>query len=89
MCVDIYFEANFITTKNNFFRQHTIEFVNWLGLKYQKYQTNGTKRYENGKIKFLFFMKGLLSFEADCKSIFYMSNRSSKDNIDENCVPQF
>ena len=85
----IQFEAITPSIKKNFFHQRIVNFVNIIQFSDQKYKTNGTVRYEKYKGKFLFTMKGFLSFGTYLQSMCFMSARLLKYNIDGVCVPQF
>ena len=54
-----------------------------------KYQTNGNVRDKNYEGKFLFNMKGFLSFGKYCPQMYFMSARLLKDKIDGFHVTQF
>ena len=64
------------------------DFVNKIEFNDQIYQTNGTVGGDNYKRKFLFTMKYFVSFETDCKSIFFMSTIFLKYNTYGVHVPQ-
>ena len=49
-----------------------IHFVNKLEFNDQKYQSNGSVRDDNYRIKLLFTIEKLVSFGTDRQSIFYM-----------------
>ena len=55
----------------------------------EKYQTNGTVRYESYKGNLLFPMKDFWTFGIYCRSVFFMSNIFLKYNIGGVRVPQF
>ena len=65
-----------------------VYFVNELELS-DEYQTNGTVKNENYKVKFLFPMKYFASFGKDFRSMYFMSIIFLKDEIDGVRVPQF
>ena len=54
---NISFESVIPPIKKNFFHQRMVDFVNKLEFTDQKYQTNGTVRYEIYKVRFLFPIK--------------------------------
>ena len=61
--------------------QRMVDFMNTLDLNDQKYETNGNVRDENHNEKFLLTMEDVLSFNIDCLSVYCMSTRFLKDNI--------
>ena len=75
---NIYFKAIFTSTKNNFFHQHMIDFLNRLEFSDQKYQTNETVRYKNYKDRFLFPIKDFVSFGTDLQSTCFDVNQILK-----------
>ena len=66
-----------------------VDFLNKLELSGQKYRVHGTVIDDNHTGGFLFPMKYFVSFGTDYKSMYFMSTRLLKDNIDGVCVPQF
>ena len=66
-----------------------VDFDNQIYFSDQKYQNNGTARDEKYKGNLLFTMKDFVSFGTDPQSIFFMSTRFLKYNIDGVCVPTF
>ena len=76
------FEAVVPTTKKNLFFQIVIEFVSLLKLNCRKYQTNVIVREGNYDGKFLFIVREFVVFRTYHQSMFCMSIRFSKDNID-------
>ena len=66
-----------------------VDFFHKLELSDNKYQINGTVRYGNYEGKFLFTMKDFVLFRTYRQSMYFMSNRLLKYNIDGLRVPQF
>ena len=66
-----------------------VDFLNKLELSDQKYQNNGNLRDEHYNGKFLFPMKYFVSFGTDCHSMYFMSTRFLKKNINGVRVPKF
>ena len=59
-----------------------VDFVNKLELSDQKYHTNDDLRYKYYKGKYLFTMRDFVKFGTYLQSMFYTTNRFSKENID-------
>ena len=58
-----------------------VDFVNKLESSDQKYQTNGNVRDENYNGKFLFTIKGVVSFSTYFQSMYFMPTRFLKVKI--------
>ena len=65
MVIDIYFEAIFHSIKKSLFHQRMVDFFSELYFSDQKYQTNGTVRDENYKLKLSFTRNFSVSFGTD------------------------
>ena len=81
------FESIITSIKKNFFHQRMMIFINNLELSDKNHRNNGNGRDEHYKRKFLISMKDFVSFATYHQSIYFVSNRFSKDNIDGVCVP--
>ena len=66
-----------------------VDFVNKLELSYQKYQTDGNVRNEDYKGKLLFHMMDFVVFGTYFPSMYFMSTRFLKDEINLVRVPPF
>ena len=82
------FEAIVTSTKTHFFHQRMVVFVTKLELSDQKYQTIGNVRDENHKENFLLPLKDFVSFSTDLMSMYLMSTRLLKDNMNEKRILQ-
>ena len=63
--------------------------LNKLDLSDQNYQTNEIVRDQSYKGKFLFTMKDFVFFRIDYQSMYFLTTRLLKDNINGVHVPQF
>ena len=66
-----------------------IHFVNKLEFNDQKYQSNGSVRDDNYRIKLLFTIEEFVSFVTDRQSMFYMWTIFLRDKFYGVRVPQY
>ena len=74
------FEVTMPSIKNNSFHQRMMNFVNRIELSL-KTQTNGNVRDENYKENLLFTLEDFVSLVTYHQSMYFMSIRFIKDNI--------
>ena len=86
---NIEFESIVPSIKKHLFYQRMVDFVNKIEFSDQKYHTNGNVRDEHYNEKFLFPMNYFVPLITDCQSMYFISTRFLKYNINGFRAPHF